>query len=132
MIRRIDHVALELGQFEERIELLTDTGAMRLLRRGERTATGQRIAMIGDPTGFKLELIERDEASPSFVHIAFEVDDVDDAVEHFVAAGWNCRRDPHDLAAARARTALMSVAGLEIQLIAYHDGSPDKATWDPD
>lgn len=111
---------------------------MRVLREGRRHSTGQRIVMVGDGTGTKLELIERtadaaDAGAPvAFVHLAFEVDDVEAAVAHFTAAGWRCVRDVHDLAAAQARTALFHHAGIEIQVISYAPTSPDVVRWATD
>lgn len=130
-VNRLDHVAVEIGDFDTHLDTLTTHCAMRVVRSGERHTTKQRIAMIGDGTGFKLELIERDGAAPTFVHLAFDVDDVDGAVDELIAAGWTCQREAHDLESAQARTALMAHAGIAIQLIAYQPTSADIVTWDP-
>lgn len=124
---RLDHVALEVADFDARIASLVDTGAMRLIRRGSRYRTGQRIAMLGDTAGMKLELIEAQEtASPAFVHLAFRVDDADDVHATMLADGWRSKREPHSLDAAQARSALVTDGqGLDVQLIAYEPTSPD-------
>ncbi len=137
-ITRLDHVALELDDLAPRLAALTDGCGMRVLREGRRYSTGQRIVMVGDGTGVKLELIEREAGEPgtdgevTFLHLAFEVDDVEAAVEHFVDAGWTCLRGAHDLAAAQARTALFRRAGIEIQVISYASTSPDVVRWSTD
>ena len=53
----IDHVALEVDDIDERVQRLEAAG-LRVLRHGTRYSTGQRIVMMGDGTGNKLELIE--------------------------------------------------------------------------
>ena len=53
----IDHVALEVDDIDERVRRLEAAG-LRVLRHGTRYSTGQRIVMMGDGTGNKLELIE--------------------------------------------------------------------------
>ena len=57
MVTIIDHVALEVEDFDERVRRLEAAG-LRVLRHGTRYSTGQRIVMMGDGTGSKLELIE--------------------------------------------------------------------------
>ena len=132
---KFDHVAIEVREFDERIRNLTEHCGMRLLRRGVRYSTGQRIAMVGDGAGTKIELIEATDgdAEATFAHIAFRVDDAQAAVEQLHAAGWNTKRPLHRLDAARADTALMAdESGLPVQFISYDDDSPDMVTWDDD
>ena len=159
----IDHVALEVDDLDERVHRLEAAG-LRVLRHGTRYSTGQRIVMMGDGTGNKLELIEsapgpdhhsadadpaqdgdRDEAgpahsrhgvtvrAPAFAHLALRADDADGAHRRLKAAGYESRSEPHDLAAARARSALLdSGNGFLVQVISYAADSPDSVTWDPD
>ena len=132
----IDHVALEVADLDERVARLEALG-LRVLRVGARHRTGQRIVMMGDGTGAKLELIEADGTSqrPVFAHLALRSDDPDRAHRHLVDQGWASRSEPHDLPAARARSALVGDgAGFDVQVIAYEPDSPDIATWaaDPD
>ena len=132
----IDHVALEVDDIDERVRLLEAAG-LRVLRHGTRYSTGQRIVMMGDGTGNKLELIEAepgdgDDSAPVFAHLALRTDDADGAHRRLQAAGYESRSEPHDLAAARARSALLdSGGGLRVQVISYADDSPDAVTWDP-
>ena len=141
---RFDHVAIEIREFDERIRSLTEHCGMRLLRRGLRTSTGQRIAMVGDSAGTKIEFIEAAQAEgdgddgthadhATFAHIAFRVDDAQSAVEEVDAAGWETKRPIHRLDAAKADTAMMAdESGLTVQFISYDDDSPDMVTWDDD
>lgn len=133
----IDHVALEVDDIDERVQRLEAAG-LRVLRHGTRYSTGQRIVMMGDGTGNKLELIEAEPAEdgragpdPVFAHLALRTDDADGAHRRLVAAGYESRSEPHDLAAARARSALLdSGGGFRVQVISYADDSPDTVTWE--
>ncbi len=133
----IDHVALEVDDIDERVQRLEAAG-LRVLRHGTRYSTGQRIVMMGDGTGNKLELIEAEpdpeggtREAPAFAHLALRTDDADDAHRRLQAAGFESRSEPHDLAAARARSALLdSGGGFRVQVISYDDDSPDAVTWD--
>lgn len=133
----IDHVALEVDDIDERVQRLEAAG-LRVLRHGTRYSTGQRIVMMGDGTGNKLELIEAEpdpeggtREAPAFAHLALRTEDADDAHRRLQAAGFESRSEPHDLAAARARSALLdSGGGFRVQVISYDDDSPDAVTWD--
>ena len=135
----IDHVALEVDDIDERVERLEAAG-LRVLRHGTRYSTGQRIVMMGDGTGNKLELIEAEpdpeggtRESPAFAHLALRTDNADEAHRKLRASGFQSRSEPHDLAAARARSALLdSGGGFRVQVISYADDSPDAVTWDQD
>ncbi len=128
----IDHVALEVTNLDQRIRALGQAG-LQVLRFGTRYSTGQRIVMMGDGTGTKLELIEISDKSlhgAEFAHIALRTDDVDNAFVTLKSAGWKGTSEPHELAAARARSALLdSGDGLLVQLISYETDSPDTITW---
>ena len=134
----IDHVALEVDDLDERVHRLEAAG-LRVLRHGTRYSTGQRIVMMGDGTGNKLELIEADPDSghgtgraPVFAHLALRTDNADDAYLRLQVAGYQSKSEPHDLSAARARSALLdSGGGFPVQVIAYADDSPDAVTWNP-
>jgi catechol 2,3-dioxygenase-like lactoylglutathione lyase family enzyme len=129
---RLDHVAIEVPDLDAYVAKLTGTGVMRLLRHGA-TRNGQRIAMLGDGQGGKLELIEKTTlAEPGFVHVAFRYDDADGARADLLEQGWHEKRGLHELAAAQARTALLSdISGFDLQVIAYQPTSPDIVEWAP-
>jgi len=130
----IDHVALEVDDIDERVRVLEAAG-LRVLRRGTRYSTGQQIVMMGDGTGSKLELIEAGpgtDGAPAFAHLALRTDDADGAHRRLQDAGYESRSEPHDLTAARARSALLdSGGGFRVQVISYADDSPDAVTWEP-
>ena len=126
---KFDHVAIEANDFDERVQTLVNDVGMALIRHGIRYRTGQRIAMLGDETGVKIELIESDADEPRLAHVAFradEADAVDEAEAGLVEAGWSAVNPVHDLAAAKARTTLVADrGGLHVQVIAYDPDSPD-------
>ena len=126
---KFDHVAIEVSDFDSRVLAFVNDVGMTLIRHGIRYRTGQRIAMLGDETGVKIELIESDARHPTFAHVAFRADEaeaVDEAEAGLVEAGWSTVNPVHDLAAARARTTLVADrGGLHVQVIAYEPDSPD-------
>ncbi|MDF2116818.1 VOC family protein [Roseiarcaceae bacterium H3SJ34-1] len=130
-LEKMDHVAIEVPNIAHYIDKFVGTGGLKLLRRGVATATGVEIAMLGDRTGMKIELIENKAATElKFLHIAFRSDDVDTAAQETAAAGWALGRGPNDIAAAKARSAFMTDGqGFEFQILSYAPDSPDVAQW---
>ena len=130
-LAKMDHVAIEVPDIAQYIETFVRTGGLKLLRRGVATATGAEIAMLGDRTGMKIELIEnRDATGLRFLHIAFRAGDVDKAAQACAGAGWVVGRGPNDIAAARARSAFMTDGdGFEFQILTYAPDSPDIVQW---
>jgi hypothetical protein len=129
---RLDHVAIEVADLDYYIELLVRTGGMKVLRRATAKRTGARMAMVGDPTGMKLELIENRDAAgaPRFLHVAFRSGDVDAAARSLVDKGWTWQRGPIDLEEAQARSVLLSDNGcFELQVLTYRPTSPDIVEW---
>ena len=130
-LNKIDHIAIEVPALEPFIDKFARTGGLRLIRRGTAAATGTRIAMLGDRTGVKIELIENPATtSLRFVHIAYESDDVDVSVKEAEQTGWSLGRGPNEIAAARARSAFMTDgSGFEFQILTYAADSPDTKNW---
>ena len=125
-IGQLDHVALAVRDLDERIAFLTGTLGMSLKRIGKHVKSGGRIAMIADAAGFKLELIELPDEAPGLQHVAYRVEDVDAAYARLLEEGCSGIRGPHQIAAAKAQTALVEdKAGLQIQVIKYAPDSPD-------
>jgi hypothetical protein len=131
-VGRLDHIALEVADLDRFIEQLEATGGMRLLRRGTAKRTGQRLAMVGDQMGMKLELIENPQtAVPHYLHIAFRSGDVRGALAGLVAAGWRHERGPFPLEEAKAESGLVSDGkGFEVQVLSYAPDSPDIVEWE--
>lgn len=127
MMESVDHFALGVDDFEERCRFFTETLGMEMKRRSTRHSTGKQIAMLAFPDSeFKIELIETASDETGFIHLAYRVDDLDAAYEKLSAAGLATLSEPHDLSAAKARTALMQdQTGLQIQIIEYAPDSPD-------
>jgi hypothetical protein len=127
---RVDHVALVVSDIDRRVASLVATGVLRVLREGVQYSTGQRIVMVGDGSGFKLELIESADPMPiGFAHLALRVADVEAEQTELVQQGWNTKRPVHELGAAKAWTVLLSDGELDLQVISYAPGSPDMVTW---
>lgn len=123
---RLDHVAIEVPDLDRHVALLVGTGALRLIRLGA-TRNGQRIALLGDGAGGKIELIEdAGLQGPRFAHVAFRSACVKNALTALAERSWQVKREPHDLAAAQARTALLTDgSGFDLQVISYKPTSPD-------
>jgi hypothetical protein len=126
-IERVDHVAIEVGDFDERLRRLTEDLGMTLKRIGRyRADPTRRIAMVSDAAGFKLELIEGTAPHGEFRHIAWRVGDVVKAHDALVAAGYESVRAPAPLPPAKGETAVVSDgSGLSLQLVRYDADSPD-------
>src|SRR5579864_8690100 len=111
MLEKLDHIAIEVADLDYHVAQLVGTGGMRLLRRGTAKRTGARLAMVGDPTGMKLELIENKGvagAAPRFLHVAFRSHDADATAASLVGKGWKWERGPTELEDAQARSVLLS------------------------
>lgn len=127
-----DHVAIEVEDIDACLETLVEHLGMRPLRSGSRHLTGERIVLLGDGTGVKVELIESRRSGPSLAHLAFRVDDLRCAYSELTERGLASKSSPHTLPPAHADTALLSDdSGLDVQIISYGPDSPDMATWSP-
>lgn len=128
---KLDHVAIEVSAIDPVIDKMLSTGGLKLLRRGVANSTGARIAMLGDRTGMKIELIENPEAREArFLHLAFRSAGVDAAAKQLVGLGWAVDRGPLDIPAAKARSAFFTDgAGFEFQVVTYQPDSPDIQEW---
>ena len=104
---------------------------MRVLRYGTHNRSGSRLAMVGDPTGMKLEIVENPEAKEArFLHVAFRASDVDASLTALAEKGWEAMGGAKDLASAHARTGrVVGPDGFELQMITYQPSSPDIVEW---
>jgi 4-hydroxyphenylpyruvate dioxygenase-like putative hemolysin len=122
----LDHVAIETTDIEADVAVLTQTLGLTELRWGVHVLTGKRIAMLGDSTGMKLELIETPTPDGSLAHVAFEVPDVGAAAAAAIGAGCLSETGLLRIPAAMASVAqVRSTAGTALQFIRYEAGSPD-------
>lgn len=127
---RLDHIAIEVEDFEGRIAQLVNTGAVRVIRYGTGGA-GQRLAVLGDGTGVKIEIAEAAGAvEPRFLHFAFRSDDVDGARETLIEQGWQHKFGPKHIPPAQCYTAMLTDGtGFDLQVISYDETAPDIAEW---
>lgn len=122
----VDHVAIGVADFDERLDTLSSTIGLPVRRRGTYFLNGRRLAMLGGPSGgFKIELCESPEQT-GFLHIAFRVDDVRAEFDRLVAAGMTPIGEPRRIEPARAESAMVEDSdGWRIQVIRYDADSPD-------
>lgn len=129
----IDHVAVEVGDFDDRLRVLTDRLGFTLCRIGRLSADpDRRIAMVADPRGVKLELVEGVAGtSDRLAHLALDVehpDRVDEFFGRMLAAGAVATTPPRRLEPAKSRTATARIGtGADLQFVAYDVDSPDRA-----
>ena len=124
MSHRLDHIALQVSDFDERVALLEHLG-MSVRRIGALSSDPtRRIAMLADDRGFKLELVEA--GQDGLAHLAFEVDDVEAATAD-APPRLQVTRPPYRLGAARADSAMLADdGGLTVQFVRYDADSPDR------
>jgi catechol 2,3-dioxygenase-like lactoylglutathione lyase family enzyme len=129
-LERIDHLALEVSDFDARLRAMTDDLGLECTRIGRLGGDPtRRIAMLRDATGFKIELVEAapgTAAPTTLAHVAWRVADVAAAHDSLCATGYESIVAPRSIEAARAESALVRTPdGLSIQLIRYEPDSPD-------
>jgi hypothetical protein len=131
---RIDHVALAVASVDAFVERLARIADMRLIRYGLAGKERRRMAMVGDGTGMKFELIEYPDATtPRLLHVAFRSDDVAARIGRAGVDGIELLRGPISLEAAEATSALFKdEEGAEWQFIQYAPTSPDVREWTGD
>lgn len=133
MVINIDHVALEVGDFDERVAWMTEHLGLELRRIGRLTSDhGRRIAMLADARGVKLELIEAPASgtatgtADAVTHVAFAVEDVAATEASLVDAGAEVVRPTARFEPAHSWTATVRPPlGVDVQLVRYDPGSPD-------
>jgi predicted enzyme related to lactoylglutathione lyase len=122
----LDHVGTEEPDIDARVGFLVGALGFRVLRWGVHVVTGQRIAVLADPRGTKLELMEVAERTGELEHVAYRVADVDTAHAALLETGCTEERAPFEIPPALARSSLLrEPAGHRLQLISYRPGSPD-------
>lgn len=124
----IDHVALQVPDLDRMIGFLEEECGMHLKRRGIRHATGGRMAMVGDASGMKLELIEEAESDGGvqFLHVAFRSGNVVDDQAALAERGLGVVKEPVYLESAKAWFAMCRHGlGMDVQVANYDAESPD-------
>jgi len=129
----IEHVAIAVADFDARLGFLTEQLGLGLRRIGRLTADPtRRIAMLADPRGVKVELVEAaDDGPDALLHLAFDTAEagaVDATFAALVAGGCDPAAPPSRFEPARSRTATVSRPGGGVfQLVAYDADSTDAA-----
>lgn len=125
-------MAIEVGDFDARLDFFTEHLGLELRRVGRLVAdTDRRIAMLADDQGTKIELVEGG-SSPDdrLLHLAFDVaapDAVDTTFAALVDVGCVPMTTPRRFEPSRSRTAMVGRPGGVVQLVAYDHDSPDAA-----
>jgi catechol 2,3-dioxygenase-like lactoylglutathione lyase family enzyme len=105
---KLDHVALAVHDIEAGIALMATLG-MTLTRRGKHYASGLPIAFVTNPaTGVHVELIESPGTpAPTFLHLAFVVDDIQETCAQLQKDGYVFEREPFFNEANRSHMAFL-------------------------
>lgn len=130
-VERIDHVALEVRDFDDTIARLEGALGMHCVRVSTSMRDpSRRIAMVRDRAGFALEIIEAPSwhrGPPILDHVAFRVADVDDSYRALHGTGYTSQMTPRRIEAAQADTAVLAdQGGLVVQVVRYDPDSPDR------
>jgi catechol 2,3-dioxygenase-like lactoylglutathione lyase family enzyme len=92
---KLDHVALSVHDVEAGLEVFKTLG-FELKRRGKHYANAMPTVFITNPaTGVDLELIEvAGQPAPGFLHLAFQVEDLNAKCVELEGAGYVFEREP--------------------------------------
>lgn len=127
MIKKIDHIALAVSDFEGFITFFCENLGFRLGRRGTHNQTGKAIAFLWEPgSGVKIELIESEEKTARVDHWAFISDNIPGDSEALSAKGLPPQRGPLRNEKAKMQTAhFVGPEGLKFQLCDYDSDAED-------
>lgn len=126
---QLTHHAMIVGDMDHAIKIYCGNLGMRLLRRKPGVAY-KEIAMIEDMrTGRRIELLLEEGCTQSRLdHIAFEVEDVDQAFERLKGEGFTMEREPFDVLGSGVRTSFLRAPdGVKIEIIRY-GAAPSQGT----
>ena len=118
---RLSHHAMIVDNMDRAVQLYCDHFGMQLLRRKPGSAC-KEVAILEDvQTGRRIEfLLEEGCSQTRFDHIAFEVEDVDQAFAHLKEQGSKQGRQPFYVPGAGVRTSLLRAPdGIKIELIRH-------------
>ena len=122
---RISHHAITVGDMDRAISIYCGQLGLRLLRRKAGAAYAE-VAMLEDAAGHRIELLlEKGGERSGLDHIAFEVDDVDEAFERLTSQGFNAEREPFDVPGGTVRTSFLRTPdGVKLKLMHYAEEAP--------
>ncbi len=108
----MDHISLAVPDVAKQLDFFADVLGMTVHRRSD------EFGLVSDPqSGFRIELTKADGAETKFLHMGFQVSDVDAAFDTLISAGLTPVHAPHRRERANIRTAFVKDAGgLEVQL----------------
>ncbi len=119
---KLDHVAVGVEDLEKALQLFEKYLGVKVVRKSTIPGTSTNIAFIQEPESrAQLEVIDKKaHGTVTLEHIAFQVENVDVKFAEFKKLGFIVEKEPHDIPAANARSALLrDETGLRFQLIAY-------------
>ena len=117
---RLSHHAITVGDMDRAIDIYCGQLGLSLLRRKAGAAYAE-VAMLEDASGHRIELLMKEGSEPSRLdHIAFEVDDVDEAFERLTSEGFAAEREPFDVPGGIVRTSFLRTPdGVKLELMRY-------------
>ena len=116
---RLSHHAITVGDMDQAIDIYCGQLGLRLLRRKAGAAYAE-VAMLEDASGHRIELLLKKGERSGLDHIAFEVDDVDEAFERLKREGFNPEREPFDVPGGIVRTSFLRTPdGVKLELMRY-------------
>jgi catechol 2,3-dioxygenase-like lactoylglutathione lyase family enzyme len=117
---RLSHHAITVKDMDRAIDIYCGQMGLRLLRRKPGVAYAE-VAMLEDASGHRIELLLQEGSESSGLdHIAFEVDDVDEAFERLTNEGFTAEREPFDVAGGIVRTSFLRTPdGVKLELMRY-------------
>ncbi len=112
----MDHISLAVPDVPAQVDFFANVMGMTAVHRSD------EFGLVTDPqSGFRIEIAKSDGPETKFLHIGFQVGNVDDAYQTLTTTGLATVHAPHRRQWANMRTAfLRDTAGLEIQV-----SSPD-------
>jgi len=109
---RILHTCLNVSDLDKSIKFYTENIGLRFVSRREITQNNAEIAFLRDDKDAAIELTHwRDKATltegDNFDHIAFEVDDVKEAIEQLRRKGVTIAMEPFSLQGSSSKIAFI-------------------------
>jgi len=119
---KLDHIAIGVKNLDSVVSQLEKNLGFAVVRKGVHYGSNNGLVFVKEPkTGIQFEIVDRpDKEGTSFMHFAFQVDDIDAELERLKNEGYKVEREPHDIPAAGIRSALLDTnQGIKVQLLTY-------------